>query len=402
MFNKVIQKILGFLILFRWKQNALPSLEIVRPDDDDFITSIAEPGTSTDRGTPEDRAEAAAGRGEFYFKERILDKLDNYFFYIRRMRAVDPDAFALYSQLGCHICPERGAAIKNDTGARAYLKGHRPGFGAVAFMGADADEYDDYLKAQFLYFTKFEKKTLKGTVERPRNDDDIYIVTVFLDRKNIKYGHALEFAVAVDRAANVRPLRTLCCSRQTIRSKRKGGAFSIPQKRWMIHPMWQEVAREKGETVQEYLIKNFEIAFSAFVLASSAMVRIEVEDHAKLRASFGVDIKRMPYFFKDRKINTNKKKKIFHIVRAHLRATKNGETPIRLHFRGARQFEWNKYKINISVPGKHHAMFADFDLPTHLLDETNPISRNMIGMKGVGKILHDHVRGGPMRAANNV
>ena len=82
----------------------------------------------------------------------------------------------------------------------------------------------------------------------------------------------------------------------------------------------------------------------------------------RLAAIFSVNVLRTPYFFKDRDLCVNvrgKKKKIFHIVRTHIRKT---GSVVRTHFRGMREFNWNGYKIRITVPGWHHVNTHDLDI----------------------------------------
>jgi hypothetical protein len=45
--------------------------------------------------------------GAHYFKDDILEKLDDYFYFIRRMKTRDPDAYELYRQIGAHIVDNR-------------------------------------------------------------------------------------------------------------------------------------------------------------------------------------------------------------------------------------------------------------------------------------------------------
>jgi hypothetical protein len=94
---------------------------------------------------------------------------------------------------------------------------------------------------------------------------------------------------------------------------------------------------------------------SDYETAHASMVRIEARKDG-LTGVFGVAIKRTAYFFKDRSAVVDQsggKKRIFHIVRPHVRA--NGQA-VKLHFRGLRKFNWNGYDIAISVPGRDHLL----------------------------------------------
>jgi len=95
----------------------------------------------------------------------------------------------------------------------------------------------------------------------------------------------------------------------------------------------------------------------------SLLLAVAAKDN--LIAVFGVDIKRVPFFFRDREhvfdAKTGKKKRIFHIVRPHPRVTSS--TGVKMHFRGLRKFAWNGYGISITVPGRDHENFYELDLP---------------------------------------
>ena len=80
-----------------------------------------------------------------------------------------------------------------------------------------------------------------------------------------------------------------------------------------------------------------------------SMIRIEAMKD-KLVATFGVEIKRTAYFFKDRDVTltaSGRRARIFHIVRPQIRLHKEGGIPVRLHFRGIILFDWAGYKISL-------------------------------------------------------
>jgi hypothetical protein len=58
-------------------------------------------------------------------------------------------------------------------------------------------------------------------------------------------------------------------------------------------------------------------------------------------------------------VNENgRRKRIFHIVRPHVRA--DGRA-VKMHFRGMRDFAWNGYRIVVTVPGLHHAELSELN-----------------------------------------
>jgi hypothetical protein len=78
--------------------------------------------------------------GQYYFRDQILDQLDNYFAYLKRMRREDKDAYELHSKLGIQIMPQSAVNAfdkwRNDAEEAelsAWWLATRPGFGAVSY-----------------------------------------------------------------------------------------------------------------------------------------------------------------------------------------------------------------------------------------------------------------------------
>jgi hypothetical protein len=95
-----------------------------------------------------------------------------------------------------------------------------------------------------------------------------------------------------------------------------------------------------------------------------------------LTATFGVEVKRMAYFFKDRDVTVGtltvggRRRPVFHIVKPHMRRTKKGETAVGMHFSGLKDFEWAGYGIHITVPGRDHLHLAEIDIGMHQTKKT--------------------------------
>jgi hypothetical protein len=103
-----------------------------------------------------------------------------------------------------------------------------------------------------------------------------------------------------------------------------------------------------------------------------------------LAALFSIDVIKTPEFFADREVEAldcnGHRKKIFHIVRTHGRASGGF---VKTHFRGVRNFSWNGHAIEISVPYRDHFDMAEFDLGALDEDEakrTGVYDTDMIGM----------------------
>ena len=211
--------------------------------------------------------------GQYYFRNAILDQLENYFLYLKRMRHHSRDAYELHRQLGIQVMP--GSAVQAFDNWRsegemrelsAWWTAHRPSFGAVSY-GIDHDSLqeesirvvdappeafkewekrteklripkhrigtitgaDDVVTAdgvkyesgtlwvpKFLYFTKYKRPP--PHVQQVA-DGDVYAMTVYWDRvdghsktwmKRHKGGVPQEYAVCIERGSGqVRVLRML-------------------------------------------------------------------------------------------------------------------------------------------------------------------------------------------------
>ena len=170
----------------------------------------------------------------------------------------------------------------------------------------------------------------------------------------------------------------------------KKGHFSIPYTHWGI----ADVAGAYGRLdmpPEDYLCRVFmEAALMYESAALGSMVRITATK-GKLTATFGVDVKRMSYFFSDRDVVLNSKgstARIFHIVRAHTR--KDGST-VPFHFRGLRQFEWAGHQINITVPGRDHAPLPEFDVGSVDMSDEEAKQKRAIRGAGIANFINDKI-----------
>jgi hypothetical protein len=211
--------------------------------------------------------------GQYYFRNAILDQLDNYFIYLKRMRHHAKDAYDLHRQLGIQIMPQSAVQAFDNWRSEgdmhavsAWWREHRPGFGAIAYgmdrnsMAVEAMSFADLSPEQwesiggaydnprtrglhrqvtftsgeplllpsgekvrslimwvpkFLYFYKYQRTPPDV---QSISDGDVYCMTVYWDRldghskgfeKRNKGGVPQEYAVCVDHAGEVRVLRQL-------------------------------------------------------------------------------------------------------------------------------------------------------------------------------------------------
>jgi len=351
--------------------------------------------------------------GEFSFRDTILDQLDRYWIYLERMKKHDSDSYEFYKKLGATVVPpihwfmHKGLKHKEKIFDKdkkrpivlhplsPWWKANRPTFGCVTFgIGTQIEQDELEIRDEghenqrmwipkFLYFTKY--KTPPPNVQ-PTTNGDVYAMTVWWDRPHDpdpkfadrhKSGVPEQYAVYVSADGNdVHVLPQCQTDFVPIRRKKpyhgfkRGKTFTIPHRHWAIPGHYTAWAKYHNTTPNILLTSIFLNAATSLEQAAYSMVRVAVHKE-NLTAVFGVDIKRLPYFFQDRDITLTERgsrKRAFHIVRPHVR--KDG-TPVKTAFRGEREFTWAGYQVKITIPGRDHFLMAEFDVGVEDLEEVD-------------------------------
>jgi hypothetical protein len=370
--------------------------------------------------------------GQYYFRDAILDQLDNYWIYLRRMKNGDGDSYDLLKQVGIQLVPPSATKRFDQwreggtlTELSPWWLKNLPAFGAVAYGFDDVAKHADdalvgdtrnerrgnrfdaedsealrnrpglftpssyrydkkemdrpaiWWTPRFLYFTKYKRPPADV---QPVEGGHVYLMTVYWDRadkapskawKKRRGGVPQTYATWVDPRGKVHVIKSRISERVELKHWSKGprggkgvGKICFTYSRWMIPDRYLNWAHRPLGYVEpeEYLRRLFIEAASLYESAAlGSMVRVAVGKN-DLTAVFGVEIKRTPYFFKDRDIVLNDKgtrKRIFHIVRPHVR--KDG-TAVEMHFRGETDFTWAGYHVSITVPGRDHFPVPEFNI----------------------------------------
>jgi hypothetical protein len=311
-------------------------------------------------------------------KSDVLEKLDKYLVYIKRLKRWDPDAYMLYRRVGAFICT--ADLLASPRVLEPALVQSLPSFGAVAIgLGSSVETPapdDDLIHIKFAYFTKLQRPG--HDVERV-NQGVTYRCHLYWDDKQKLdkvdrwgrrgYGIGQDMLINVLPDGTIRPLRMLKLHHQVIRH-RKGhyGASVVAHQRWGLPEVRDETrsAESRGPwanlTLAEAIVTLFSLVANFWIAAARhSMIRVTaVKENVVM--PFVVDATDTPAFFADREpviTEDGKRRRIFHVVRAHVRNTPRGMKGVRLHFAGIRDFSWNGYQINITVPGKDHLDIAD-------------------------------------------
>jgi hypothetical protein len=338
---------------------------------------------------------------EFYFKEAILDKLDACFYHMRRLRKFDWDSYAYFSRVGIPVLPSTALAPNKEL--PAWFRQVRPARGAMFMFDTQSIKREDGIYPRFVYFNKFSP--LKAPPHWQRvNHGDVYELCAYWDEgeqdkvfKRGGFGNSMP--VHVDDDGTIAPLRVMTSDSMRVRTKHgpdRGRTFTIRQKSWHYPRFavdWANDAIKPEDRDIQHLTRHMMCLVAGFHEASQAsIIRVGVQQGG-ITVTFAVNIKRTPYFFKDRDVVLNargSKARIFHIVRPHMRA--NGSV-VHLHFRGLKQFVWNGYSVRITVPGRDHAILGLFDAQSHHYEPQEVIPGNMLDSRQTGHFIAEHIAG---------
>lgn len=100
--------------------------------------------------------------GEFHLKTTILDQLEDYFYYLRRMKKGDPESYELYKRIGAHVVPPlilNYFGKVNEPVVPPYWRDHMPSFGCITFaIGRDFTDHEEKTNTicpRFVYFRSY-------------------------------------------------------------------------------------------------------------------------------------------------------------------------------------------------------------------------------------------------------
>jgi hypothetical protein len=357
--------------------------------------------------------------GQFNFRDTILDQLDRYFFYLARMRRHDPDAYYLYGQVGGVLLPFFATPdlwnldSENDPQERqmylsTWFMHTRPTFGCVAYATSSEAEKIERQRdkgtgknreecwiPKFMYFHKYDRSAVPAEIQPVRKAGDIYKLTVWWDRKDTvnkrhKWGKPDDYGVFIDPDGNVRVLKTL---EPQVHRLPKGGRYQEMQ--WRIPHHQEEYAAKHNATAQRFVSNLFVETTKRWEGASAVMAKVSVRKEGQY-ACFGVDIHRLPYFFKDRDYVLGPKgtrKPIVHLVRPHVRA--DGSVA-KMQVRGEQKFTWAGYDVEVTIPGLDHHFWEEMNIA--VLDDRKAKAqklKDLRDMKSLGKTIRDNIEGKP-------
>jgi hypothetical protein len=332
------------------------------------------------------------------FKRTILDQLDDNLKIMGRMKTHFPQEYGLYSQIGAVVLNRNEAmAVShwvNDLVSQPvspwFLK-VRPSFGAVVSGDPySADKGKNHpLHPRLMHFLKMKspRDIKKRLFERGHDPvqpiaptSDLYIFTEYFDERDwarlfpkktrkdwdlcrfFDHAFAVEVPMEITKDGRVRPLKIF-------REKHlRFGQDGILKRRWDYPYPKEYIKSYKNQLAQlsqqDFILWNIGLILHWYEAATYSIIQVRATKDG-VCTLINVNVEETPDFFDDREdvIIDGIKKRIFHIVRPHERLiSPNRATNVHLHFRGLREFVWNGYQIEISVPGRDHFLMTEVDI----------------------------------------
>ena len=329
--------------------------------------------------------------GTFVYFDDVLEKIEDYFKYIGYLKKDDPESYDLHSRVGGQIIGKN--ALLDPWELPTGWLVQRPAFGMVTFAHSDDD---DSISVKLAYFKK-----LKRFANLQPVPGDIYeVVLYYVDKKNPKLRYPVAFFVSVAPDGQITLVKERRSENVKIKHKQKSrsGFSMIVRQTWgvpqQLISLFAAVDRSKfANDVNQYASRLFSLIAGVCYTATDG-VRVSVFKGSSC-CVFNVAMERTAYFFKDRNKTVSaggKTKRIFHVTRAHMRVLSDGRTiPIRMHFRGEREFIWNGYRTLITVNGKHHADINNFSMEAQIQEEIND-HEPYVDLRELGSLISEGIQ----------
>lgn len=267
-----------------------------------------------------------------------LNRLDNTRRVLRKLKKADPDAGEFFAKVGAPLASQ-SMLIQNGMASPAFMN-KMPTYLGV-FLGCDtADKGQEKVNLSAIFAKKIAGQSViykhlgRSAAVQPTNGQVYYVSVVYMIGALM---HSASFAVSVLPDGSIRPLKCLTAT------PCKPGFYRME---WR-HGAVADIARDNGDTIEGMAGSLFGLVSSAIPDKRSIRVRAE---KGRERIAFRIHRRAAPKFFSDRDVADKQNNKIFHYRRGHYRWA-GKEIFVRPCYPGARQFSWNGWNINISIPG---------------------------------------------------
>ena len=312
--------------------------------------------------------------GAFYYLRDILDRLPRCQKMLKRVKRIDPDAYEYHRRVGARLVPDK-FKVSGDQLSDLFLL-QRPAIGMTYILSKPmlaSAKKKNHVPASFHYFQKIVIRGKDESGLLPTRND-LYKMVVVHDDGTLISGGLAYFEIMPNGIPRI--MRKKETNFQSIPTHKRGEKAVTVSHNKMNYPDYIQNMHHDNAADEEF----GDYASLIFTLCVNDFCNITSEDELQVRCSkgkvvamFNVCTKRTPYFFADRETTLavdGKRKRIFHIVRAHTRDLGNSRiSEVKEHYRGERRFWWGGHRVTITVPKLHHLSINSFDVAAQEFDD---------------------------------
>lgn len=332
--------------------------------------------------------------GTYFYLDNLLDQLPKCRQLMRKMRAVDREAYDYNSRLGARVMPEFN--LRTIEVPSAFLE-KLPSAGMIFVPPSKHDDKPTKGKSRYDgVFTYFQKLTKRPwNMVAPKDEAQaIYRCTCVYVRKDKSGATGAQFLIAlIDGVPRLISERIV--ERTGAGFHRQRWGYPAELEWWFTHnrPL---LVKSHGEDTAMLVFGESVHEFAGILFAKAAMqYTASAAEHFQVRAErdgisigFSVGLGRTPYFFRDRDRTVNADgatRRIFHRVEPHHRTLANGKVVnVKGHYRGLRRFTWKGEKVVITAP-EWSQFTIDVDAREYASDESIPsLNKDMAPAEAAG------------------
>lgn len=332
--------------------------------------------------------EQEGGVGAYTSLGTVLSDIEHTFAVLRKLRTVDPDAYAFNARVGGRILPRDPDRYFSVALCKRFLD-ELPAQGLVYPFDLVHEDHDLSTPAAGFKSAMYFCKVQRPPYVHASPGDVIYrMVVVEVAPSKTKTNRtrlmAVTYHVAIRGGVAVLLRETQLETMKVPRSRLYRGECNRGQTKVTIKR--RDYPRQLRSMLRDSVARGYAVedtaAFMFSMAANSWMASRKGEFHVRVTAggvSAGFSVVRTVEFFRDRITGTaadGKRKRIFHSVSAHKREMADGKIRhVRAHYRGEREFSWNDYAVVITAPGIAHIDPLSFGGESVEVDDADEVAR---------------------------
>lgn len=333
----------------------------------------------------------------------VLLGLEDYFAIFRRLKKINPGAYAYFRRVGTPLC------LNAYTVRTSHLFGLKPIIdpaGLPSYLGlfkprSKEEHRDDIINDRptlGLDFSLYEKRRRNVAVAAPWKWTLFDHTEVSLDRGNFTKAERRKWpcigdwafhyyiGVAADGAVTALPM-------QINRHQTLPNGGSVTHSEFRVPPGLKDMCTKPGTTVDLLVAIEF-AALRAFAASALSGVQLHVRREKEV-ARFGIPLSCVRSFFRDRDREGKRRRPLMHLVPGYQYLRNNREVVVGEHLRGTRRFCWRGYDILLTAPGIHHPSPEGLTAETLHDDDLEPLPEKAVKQTEVAKLVRGLIERAP-------